>query len=90
MFAAASARLAPRAFAPRLLSTTARRAQPPSSSRPPRPIHDSTSALDYKSTQRHAPPPLPEMDIPRTRTAEEAVTNILYNTPPPSMQPYKK
>ena len=30
------------------------------------------------------------MDLPRSRSAEEAVTNILYNTPPPSLQPYKK
>jgi len=29
------------------------------------------------------------MDLPRSRTAEEAVTNILYNTPPPSLQPFK-
>jgi acetolactate synthase-1/3 small subunit len=27
--------------------------------------------------------------MPRARSAEEAVTNILYNTPPPSLQPYK-
>ena len=30
------------------------------------------------------------MDLPRSRSAEEAVTNILYNTPPPSLQPFKK
>lgn len=30
------------------------------------------------------------MDLPRTRSAEEAVTNILYNTPAPSLQPFKK
>ncbi|KAH0827308.1 small subunit of acetolactate synthase-domain-containing protein [Lanmaoa asiatica] len=58
--------------------------------KPPQPIDDSTSALDYKSTQRIRPPPLPVSDIPRSRSAEEAVTNILYNTPPPSLQPYKK
>ncbi|KAK0225704.1 small subunit of acetolactate synthase-domain-containing protein [Armillaria fumosa] len=57
---------------------------------PPKPIDDSTSALDYKRTQRIRPPPLPAMDLPRSRTAEEAVTNILYNTPPPSLQPFKK
>ncbi|KAF8908810.1 small subunit of acetolactate synthase-domain-containing protein [Mucidula mucida] len=68
-----------------LLSLRARTA-----SRPPRPIDDSTSALDYKSVQRTRPPPLPAMDLPRSRTAEEAVTNILYNTPPPSLQPFKK
>ena len=58
--------------------------------KPPKPIDDSTSALDYKNTHRVHPPPLPSMDLPRARTAEEAVTNILYNTPPPSLQPFKK
>ena len=64
--------------------------QPQNAPRPPPPIDDSTSALDYKRTLRHRPPPLPAMDLPRSRTAEEAVTNILYNTPPPSLQPFKK
>ncbi|KAG8962024.1 hypothetical protein FRC03_004663 [Tulasnella sp. 419] len=66
--------------------------QSSSSTSPPKPIEDSTSALDYKSSQRKAtrPPPLPATDLPRQRTAEEAVTNILYNTPPPSLQPFKK
>lgn len=60
-------------------------------SKPPRPIEDSTSALDYKSSHRRArPPPLPATDAPRPMSAEEAVTNILYNTPPPSSEPYKK
>lgn len=27
---------------------------------------------------------------PRAPSAEEAVTNILYNTPPPSSEPYKR
>ena len=58
--------------------------------KPPKPIDDSTSALDYKNFHRVHPPPLPSMDLPRSRTAEEAVTNILYNTPPPSLQPFKK
>lgn len=57
--------------------------------RPPPPIDDSTSALDYKTVHRSPPPPLPSMDLPRSRSAEEAVTNILYNTPPPSLQPFK-
>ncbi|KAJ3807909.1 small subunit of acetolactate synthase-domain-containing protein [Lentinula aff. lateritia] len=57
---------------------------------PPKDVDDSTSALDYKRTQRTRPPPLPAMDLPRSRSAEEAVTNILYNTPPPSLQPFKK
>ena len=57
---------------------------------PPKPIDDSTSALDYKRSHRTRPPPLPATDVLRLRTAEEAVTNILYNTPPPSLQPFKK
>ncbi|KIY53030.1 acetolactate synthase [Fistulina hepatica ATCC 64428] len=57
---------------------------------PPKPIDDSTSALDYKRFHVTRPPPLPVMEVPRSRTAEEAVTNILYNTPPPNLQPYKK
>jgi hypothetical protein len=60
-------------------------------SKPPRSIEDSTSALDYKSSHRRTrPPPLPAADAPRPLSAEEAVTNILYNTPPPSSEPYKK
>ncbi|KAI0279370.1 small subunit of acetolactate synthase-domain-containing protein [Russula aff. rugulosa BPL654] len=76
-------------FATRGISSTARRLsdEPP---RPPRPIDDSTSALDYKTSHKVRPPPLPKTDLPRSRSAEEAVTNILYNTPPPSLQPYKK
>jgi hypothetical protein len=35
------------------------------------------------------PPPLPSME-PRSRSAEEAVTNILYNTPSPNLQPFKR
>ncbi|KAH9013574.1 acetolactate synthase [Lactarius pseudohatsudake] len=58
--------------------------------RPPPPIDDSTSALDYKTSHKVRPPPLPKMDLPRSRSAEEAVTNILYNTSPPSLRPYKK
>lgn len=82
-----------RTLSSRLFSSTSRiraagnNVKPP---QPPRPIDDSTSALDYKSAQRIRPPPLPAMDLPRSRTAEEAVTNILYNTPPPSLQPFKK
>ncbi|KAH9166257.1 hypothetical protein EDB89DRAFT_225979 [Lactarius sanguifluus] len=30
------------------------------------------------------------MDLPWSRSAEEAVTNILYNMPLPSLQPYRK
>jgi acetolactate synthase-1/3 small subunit len=87
---ASTARNAARTLPRRLLSTTAR-LRDDNSPRPPRPIGDSTSALDYKQTQRHrTPPPLPVMDVPRSRSAEEAVTNILYNTPPKSLQPFKK
>lgn len=46
--------------------------------------------MDYKRVHKVRPPPLPAMDLPRSRSAEEAVTNILYNTPPPSLQPFKK
>ncbi|KAI9452483.1 hypothetical protein BJY52DRAFT_910144 [Lactarius psammicola] len=46
------------------------------------------SALDYKTSHKVRPLPLPKMDLPRSRSTEEAVTNILYNTPPPSLQPY--
>ncbi|EJD52542.1 acetolactate synthase [Auricularia subglabra TFB-10046 SS5] len=55
----------------------------------PRPTEDSTSAIDYKSAHRSRPPPLPQSS-PRSMSAEEAVTNILYNTPPPSLEPFKK
>jgi len=87
------ARIIPRATSVRLFSSTPcfRTAEdtikPP---QPPRPIDDSTSALDYKRSQKIRPPPLPATDLPRLRSAEEAVTNILYNTPPPSLQPFKK
>lgn len=74
-----------------LSSTVAIRQQDASKPpQPPKSIDDSTSALDYKRSHRIRPPPLPVTDTPRARTAEEAVTNILYNTPPPSLQPYKK
>lgn len=76
------------AFHARSFATTARILN--NTPRPPPPIDDSTSALDYKRSHRVRPPPLPVMDLPRQRTAEEAVTNILYNTPPPSLQPFKK
>ncbi|OCH86444.1 acetolactate synthase [Obba rivulosa] len=73
-----------------LSSTVCRRSDAENAPKPPPPIDDSTSALDYKTTLKHRPPPLPAMDLPRSRSAEEAVTNILYNTPPPSLQPFKK
>ncbi|EAU91358.2 acetolactate synthase [Coprinopsis cinerea okayama7 len=77
-----------RSSAARLFSSSAV-ARKPDNTKPPRPIDDSTSALEYKKFQRHRPPPLPSVEIP-SRSAEEAVTNILYNTPPPNQQPFKK
>ncbi|KZO92605.1 acetolactate synthase [Calocera viscosa TUFC12733] len=75
----------------RLLSTSSVLRAEGNTTRAPRSIEDSTSALDYKSHLHHRrPPPLPANDHPRQRTAEEAVTNILYNTPPPSTEPFKK
>ncbi|KAI0823335.1 acetolactate synthase [Trametes gibbosa] len=74
----------------RYFASSIRRQDLENAPKPPKPIDDSTSALDYKRTLRHRPPPLPSMDLPRSRSAEEAVTNILYNTPPPSLQPFKK
>ncbi|KAG8914310.1 hypothetical protein FRC01_004128 [Tulasnella sp. 417] len=77
---------------PSTLASTATPFVRHNSSNPPKPIKDSTSALDYKSVsqRRTRPPPLPSSYVPQSRTAEEAVTNILYNTPPPNTQPYKK
>jgi len=85
------ARAGTRAFNARCLSTSICRLNDSEQvPKPPRPIDDSTSALDYKRSHKARPPPLPAMDLPRSRTAEEAVTNILYNTPPPSLQPFKR
>ncbi|KAI0356280.1 acetolactate synthase [Trametes cingulata] len=81
---------AARTLKPRCFSSSLRRQEGENAPKPPKPIDDSTSALDYKRTLRQRPPPLPSMDLPRSRSAEEAVTNILYNTPPPSLQPFKK
>ncbi|PCH43559.1 acetolactate synthase [Wolfiporia cocos MD-104 SS10] len=95
LYSAACSRAAARAaFASRRFSTTVLRRSADAGEqapKPPPPIDDSTSALDYKrrTTLQHRPPPLPAMDV-RSRSAEEAVTNILYNTPPPSLQPFKK
>ena len=50
----------------------------------------STSALDHKLSHRHGKlPPLPAMDRP-IMEAGYAVSNILYNTPPPSTQPFRR
>lgn len=52
--------------------------------------NDSTSALDYKLAHRlRKLPPLPSLEPP-TMDASEAVSNILYNTPAPSKQPFKR
>jgi acetolactate synthase-1/3 small subunit len=52
--------------------------------------NDSTSALDYKLSHRlRTLPPLPSLEPP-TMDASEAVSNILYNTPAPSKQPFKR
>ncbi|KAG9288681.1 hypothetical protein G9A89_004300 [Geosiphon pyriformis] len=49
-----------------------------------------TSAITYKLKHpRQKPPPLPQINTP-TPSAEEAVTNILYNTPGPSRAPAKR
>ncbi|KAF8257989.1 hypothetical protein EI94DRAFT_1816367 [Lactarius quietus] len=56
----------------------------------PPPIDASTSSLDYKTLLKVKPPPLPLIYLPRSRPAEEALTNILKNMSPPSLQPYKK
>jgi len=77
-------------IASRALTLSAARNQEPEVPRPPPSVDDSTSAFDYKSSQRTRPPPLPVFDVPRERSAEEAVSNILYNTPPPSLQPFKQ
>ncbi|EIW67638.1 hypothetical protein TREMEDRAFT_57495 [Tremella mesenterica DSM 1558] len=61
--------------------------QPPT---PPKPIDDSTSALDYKMHRPGRRLPHLVNTHPRNVSAEEAVTNILYNTPPPSTEPYKR
>ncbi|KAH9440161.1 hypothetical protein MJO28_016676 [Puccinia striiformis f. sp. tritici] len=52
----------------------------------PSPSPSATSALDYKLSHPRKRAPLPAIDPP-SWSAEQAVTNILYNTPPPSTQP---
>ncbi|WRT67949.1 acetolactate synthase, small subunit [Kwoniella shivajii] len=56
----------------------------------PKSIDDSTSALDYKIHKTARRLPHLATPNPRTPSAEEAVTNILYNTPAPSNEPYKR
>ena len=51
---------------------------------------DSTSALDYKLAHKlRKLPPLPSLEPP-SLDAPQAVSNILYNTPPPSKAPFKR
>lgn len=80
------------------LSTTTKVSSPSSSSPKASPSsvgkddgeHDSTSALDYKLQHRlRKLPPLPSLEPPEM-DASEAVSNILYNTPAPSKQPFKR
>ncbi|KOS14049.1 acetolactate synthase [Malassezia pachydermatis] len=50
----------------------------------------STSALEHKLSHPHRKlPPLPQLERP-VMEAGVAVSNILYNTPPPSTQPYRR
>ncbi|TDZ31118.1 Acetolactate synthase small subunit [Colletotrichum sidae] len=49
----------------------------------------STSAIAYKALRRRAAP-LPVSDSPPAWSAQAAVSNILYETPSPSMQPPKR
>ncbi|PKI85400.1 acetolactate synthase [Malassezia vespertilionis] len=49
----------------------------------------STSALDHKLSHRRTLPSLPHFDRPSIDPGK-AVSNILYNIPPPSTQPFKR
>jgi acetolactate synthase-1/3 small subunit len=49
----------------------------------------STSALAYKALHRRVYP-LPTSDAPPSWSAQAAVSNILYETPPPSLTPAKR
>lgn len=54
------------------------------------PEADSTLALDYKLAHKlRKLPPLPSLEPP-SLDAPQAVSNILYNTPPPSKAPFKR
>ncbi|PWY99129.1 acetolactate synthase [Testicularia cyperi] len=83
------------AWITRSLSSTARVAQPSSTDKrqqpqQPPPESDSTSALDYKLAHKlRKLPPLPSLEPPSV-DAPQAVSNILYNTPPPSKAPFKR
>jgi acetolactate synthase-1/3 small subunit len=51
--------------------------------------HSSTSALAYKALRRRSAP-LPVNEAPPAWSAQAAVSNILYETPTPSMAPPKR
>ncbi|OWZ26985.1 acetolactate synthase, small subunit [Cryptococcus neoformans] len=72
------------------LQQTATRCASTKTPAPPKPIDDSTSALDYKLHKHGRRLPHLVTQHPRSPSAEEAVTNILYNTPPPSTEPFKR
>ncbi|GAA6002564.1 acetolactate synthase regulatory subunit [Rhodotorula paludigena] len=56
----------------------------------PHTTESSTSAAEYKLAHpKRRPPPLPSIDPPQW-SAQEAVNNIVYNTPPPSLQPFTR
>jgi hypothetical protein len=64
---------------------------------PPKPLpqlDNLTYALDYKTSHKARPLPLPKVDLPRSRFADEVATRVAtsipYNTrytPSPSLQP---
>jgi acetolactate synthase-1/3 small subunit len=53
-----------------------------------RPLAGYTHSPDKLHHPSARPPHV--VHVPRAPTAEEAVTNILYNTPPPSQEPFKR
>ncbi|GAA5914954.1 hypothetical protein JCM6882_001942 [Rhodosporidiobolus microsporus] len=62
----------------------------PKTQQHPHETASSTSAADYKlSHPRKRPPPLPTIEPP-SWSAQQAVNNILYNTPAPSLQPFTR
>ncbi|SJX65077.1 related to ILV6-acetolactate synthase, regulatory subunit [Sporisorium reilianum f. sp. reilianum] len=92
--AAAPSRTAAAAASIRHLSSTLAPKQPNSTDKrqqPSQPVEaDSTSALDYKLAHKlRKLPPLPSLEPP-SLDAPQAVSNILYNTPPPSKAPFKR
>ena len=68
----------------RTIASTSARAEPAG-----RPTSSSTSAIQYKA-MRHRSAPLPVSDAPSAWSAQAAVSNILYETPSPSLTPPKR